>query len=153
MNFLEVTQENAVRIYFAVIALMVVLTGCSTNLTPSERARAVPSDRVMFAASDSAELGQIVVTRDAGLLGSACYLGVYVNGQLSARIGRGETVSFAVDPGNHLVGMGSDPDGKALCAINIPIREVSAEVEAGKKKKYRIYGDMSAGFSISPTSF
>lgn len=132
-----------------------LLAGCSTNQTSYEQAKPAPSDRVIgYQKSPSGEYGDILVTRDGGVMGSGCYLAVFVNGSLAARLAPGERVKFMVPAGDNLVGSGADPKGNGLCAISgVTMREVSASIRPGETKRFRISGDMNAGFVISPSSF
>lgn len=132
-----------------------LLAGCSTNPTTYEQAKAVESDRALaYQSKPNGDAGELLVTRDGGMLGSACYLGVFVNGKLSARIGPGERARFIVPAGENLIGAGGDPNGNGFCAIGgITMREVTASVRSGETKRFRISGDMNSGFALSPSSF
>ncbi|MCP1647295.1 hypothetical protein [Pseudomonas nitroreducens] len=131
-------------------AALVVLAGCSTSQTSADSADPVPDARVLYRGAGDAS---VQITRDSGFLGSGCYMGVFWNGKLAARIGSGETVKLSVSAGENLIGMGSDPDGNGLCAIDgLAMREVPANLRSGENKRFRISGDGS-GFQLAPTSF
>lgn len=124
-----------------------------TSPVTERTAKDIPAERAWGYQQAVEDGGIIVVTRDAGAFGSGCYFGVFVDGEAAARIGPGEIVRFQVDSGEHLIGMGGDPAGRGLCAIDgVPFREVQATLKPGQTRKYRVSGDMGAGFSISPTS-
>ncbi|HCL3594367.1 TPA: hypothetical protein N2A81_005976 [Pseudomonas aeruginosa] len=132
------------------VAALMALAGCSTNPTSAENADQVPVSRIFYSGTG---VSGIQITRDGGALGSGCYIGVFLDGKLVARIGGGETVKLSVPAGEHLVGMGDDPHGNGLCAIGgVAMREVPASLSAGQNRRFRIFGDMN-GFQISPTSF
>jgi hypothetical protein len=135
------------------IAAFVLISGCVTSPISAEKAAGVPSDRVFaFQQPIEGDSGTIFVTRDVGLLGSACYIGVYVNGDFVARVGPGEGARFFTKPGEVFVGAGEDLKGNGLCSIGISLREVVTTMAAGEVKRFRIYGDASDGISIAPSS-
>lgn len=139
-----------ITMFGSALALLAVLGGCSTTPMAPEQAKAVPADRILYAGAGNAS---VVVTRDGGLIGSACYLAVLLDGQLAARVGPGETVTFRIPAGEHLVGMAADPLGSGLCGLGgMAMREVSATVAPEQTKRFRVLGDMSGGFTISPSS-
>ncbi|WP_414878790.1 hypothetical protein [Pseudomonas sp. IT-P100] len=143
------------RILIGVFALA-VLTGCSTSPLSSENAKAVPVERLLQYQEKSAKNdATVVVTRDSGLMmGGGCHLGFFVDGKLSARLSPGETAKFYVPSGERLLGMGSDPKGNGLCAISsVALREVNATLTPGVVKRFRILGDQTGGFTITPTSY
>src|SRR5690606_14332164 len=136
------------------VAAGLLLAGCTTTPVSEATAKPVPADRILGYQSEISAGGVLVVTRDSGAFGSGCYLGIYINGAPAARIGPGEIAKFQVPAGEHLIGMGKDPNGRVLCAIDgMALREIQATVSAGQTRRYRVFGDLNAGFSISPTSF
>lgn len=138
------------RILLTMLVLSAV-TGCATKPVTAERATPAPADRVHYSGDGSARL---VVTRDSGLLGGGCYLGLLLNGDLAARLGTGETVTLPVPPGEHLLGIGNDPKGGGLCGLSsMTIREIATTVEGEQSKRFRLLGDMDGGFTIAPSSF
>lgn len=58
----------------------------------------------------------MIVTRDSGAMGMACYLGLWIDGGLAARFDVGETATFYVPPGERYVRVAVDPQGKGLCS-------------------------------------
>jgi hypothetical protein len=137
------------------VLVAALLTGCTTNQTTYEQATPVESSRLLaYQSPIDGPSGVLLVTRDGGMLGSGCYLGVFVNGKLSARIGPGERAKFLVPVGDNLIGSGGDPKGNGLCGIGgITAREVAAAVKSGEAKRFKISGDTNSGFSLSPSSF
>lgn len=135
------------------VAAFALISGCTTSPVSAEKAAQVPNDRVFaFQQPVEGDSGMIFVTRDGGLLGSACYIGVYVNGDFVARVGPGEGARFFTKPGEVFVGAGEDLKGNGLCSIGISLREVLTTMDAGEVKHFRIYGDASEGISIAPSS-
>jgi hypothetical protein len=146
----NVQIESGMKKIICAIVLFAI-AGCTTSPIGAEFASPVPPSRLLAVASIDAN-ATIQVTRDQGVFGSACHLGLFLNGTLAARLGPGETVSLPVKSGEYLVGMASDPEGHGLCSGGVSLREVPAVLKSGERRKYRIFGDMNGGFSITPTS-
>ncbi|WP_313318730.1 hypothetical protein [Pseudomonas sp.] len=141
------------RILFGAFGLA-LLAGCTTSPISSGQAKAVPQDRVIYKRGADAS-ASITVTRDTGwVAGGGCYVGVLIDGKLAARIATGETVTFDLPAGRHLIGMSGDPMGNGLCGFEISqsIKESSSELKAGETQKFRISGDTSSGLDLRPTS-
>lgn len=100
------------------ILFSLVLAGCSTTQQTLSDAKKTPTSR-LYAYQEIANqnTGTIVVTRDIGALGSACYSYLAINGEMSARLDVGETATFYVAPGETLLKVGRDPMGKGLCGF------------------------------------
>lgn len=103
---------------YIVIVLGLLIGGCSTTPQALSEAKKAPSNRLYsHQQKPNADAGTIVVTRDAGVLGSACYSYLAINGEMSARLDVGETAAFYVPPGETLLKVGRDPMGKGLCGL------------------------------------
>lgn len=121
------------------------IAGCSTSPISSDEASKIPPSRV-YAFSQKAE-SKLVVTRDTGILGAACNYKIYIDGKLSAEIGSGETVSFGLKPGNHILGIAAAPP----CG-GAGLRESDVTIASGETAKRRVYIN-SSGFFLTPTAF
>ncbi|MDI2589878.1 hypothetical protein POF45_00325 [Pseudomonas sp. 681] len=131
---------------------LVALAGCSTSPVPLSQAKLVPKERVFATqAQPAVPFGTIVVARDTGTLGGGCYLAIYLDGDVAARIDTGEVVRFKVPAGDHLIGMGIDKQGGGLCSFTDMLKEQSAPVKSGQVRLFRVSGDQ-AGFDIRPSS-
>jgi hypothetical protein len=107
------------KIEFLSISAILIFGGCATATTPTPQSEAkqVPKDRLLAFQEKKAETtSTLVVTRDTGFIGGGCYHGFSINGTLAARMDAGETSRFFVPPGEILLRVGRDPDGKGLCA-------------------------------------
>ncbi|MDG9885395.1 hypothetical protein N7650_21385 [Pseudomonas sp. GD04058] len=136
------------------IVVLTLLAGCTTSPISAGKAKAVPSDRITYLSPDNAS-SSITVTRDTGwIAGGGCYVGVLIDGKLAARLATGETVTFRVTEGRHILGMSGDPMGKGLCGLEIgqSIKESSADLKQGEAQRFRISGDTSSGLDLRPTS-
>jgi hypothetical protein len=90
---------------------------CDDSVAPSA-ATQVPDDRLLaFQERTDETSATLVITRDQGLTGGACYYSIAVNGTLAARLDVGETARFYVKPGEILLRAGRDPLGKGLCGL------------------------------------
>jgi hypothetical protein len=106
------------KIPFHFIFSACVLAGCATTPLPAAQAKPAPKDRILaFQEKTATKNATAVVTRDEGLLGSGCYYGFWINGVLAARFDVAETSSFFIEPGEHVLRVGIDPQGKGLCAV------------------------------------
>ena len=101
-------------------ALLIVcaafLSACSTTPVPADKAKPVPPERLLTSLVAPADHGTIIVTRDSGAFGGACYLGFAIDRVVLARFDVGETAKFDVPPGERLIQVLKDPDAKGLCA-------------------------------------
>jgi hypothetical protein len=96
-----------------------IFAGCATTPIPSAQATPVPSERVLAFQNKSDSLnGALILTRDVGFHGGGCFNAFWINGTLAARFGAGETATFFVEPGEHVLRVGRDPLGKGLCGTD-----------------------------------
>jgi hypothetical protein len=136
----------------AVITLL-LLAGCSTSQVPADKALQVPTERVLaYSAKPETPYGTIVVTRDTGFIGGACYVGILIDGKFSARIDTGEAVSLYVPVGEHLIGLGGDERSGGVCGWGDLRKEQSTSISTGQVKRFRIGGDTNVGLDIRPSS-
>lgn len=126
---------------------VLVLAGCASSPIPLEKAQNAPVDEVFaFQAKSNDASGKITVLRDSGMVGSACDIGVYVDGTKAANLGTGQKASFWVRPGVRNVSIG--PSNSGICS-GIALRTLSTDVAPGEEKAFRISGDMQ-GIYLNP---
>lgn len=131
----------------------IAMAGCTTSQVPADKAMLVPADRVLaFASKPDAPHGTIIVTRDTGFIGGACYVGILIDGKFSARIDTGEVVSLYVPTGEHLVGLAKDERSGGACGWGELRKEQSTVLSEGQVKRFRIGGDTNVGLDIRPSS-
>jgi len=122
------------------LVVILLMSSCATTPVSLSVAKKVPSERVFaFQDASNENTAELTVIRDKGLLGSACYLSVYVNTILSARIDVAEAVTFYLKPGEILLRAGKDPEGKGLCGADQGYwiqRETT--LKAGQIKSFRL---------------
>lgn len=131
------------------IAGAILLSGCSTQPIPTEKAGAVPSDRIWNKelTKQSDGKGIVIVKRDSGFIGSACFTSVYIDGEPVADLNTREKVTIYSAPGRHV--LSATPHG--WCAGGTV--EVGAEVVINKPTIYRIGYGANGDFRFSPTAF
>lgn len=128
------------------------LSGCATQSVPTSKAKIVPVERVLIEGTGEAKF---IVTRDNGwLVGGGCYTTLTLDGNHIARIGTGETISYNVKAGRHILGIADDPLGGGLCGVGNgkPYKETSTVISDNETQKFRIAGDANSGLDIRPTS-
>lgn len=131
---------------------MVLLCGCATTPVSVKDAIPAPKDRVLYAGPTTTNQGAaLTVIRDEGMIGSACYLGFWINGILAARVATAEMATFQVEPGELLLRVGWDPEGRGLCSFGKQdwIQRETL-LRAGQKKVFRLSIDQNGKFDISP---
>ena len=100
------------------LAIIGALSACATTPVPISEAKPIEAARLLAFKSAPAEPhGILRAYRDVGLIGSACYYALSVNGVLAARLGPGETVTLYVSTGELLIRAGGDPLGGGLCGL------------------------------------
>lgn len=133
----------------AIVLLVIVamLSGCSTSPVSSESATPVPAER-LHAFQDQGDGGaRFAVTRDEGVFGSGCRTDTAIDGEHAAEIGPGETATFYLKPGRHIVGINS----RGICMGGL--KEAEFVARKGEVTRYRISIDSTGTMDISPTAY
>lgn len=99
------------RTTIAALLAAVVMGGCASHTVSRYTARPVPQDRLLaYQVKPTGPSAQIVLVRDAGMSGAACFFAVHVDQVLAARIDTGEIVTLHVPAGAvHLHVAAGDP--------------------------------------------
>lgn len=132
------------------IPALLLVAGCATTPTGADRATSALGDRLL-AYQDKLEgpSGRIVVTRDSGFLGGACFYAVSINGKLAARLAVGESATFYVAPGEILLRSSRDPLGKGLCGVLSEERtQRETVIRQGETKHFRLLLDANGKTDI-----
>lgn len=116
------------------LAIAGTLAGCETVAVMSASASPVPAGRVASVPSvpKGVETAQMVITRDAGLLGSGNSVLLTFNNQAIAYFRTEETLSLVVPSGQHLVSLVQSP------SFGTSPREYEINLRPGVKNAYRI---------------
>lgn len=136
----------------ALIALTALaLVGCTTQAPTQSQIKPVPADRALAYQSASDGDATIIVTRDVGFAGGGCFAGLYLDGDLVAKLDTGERASLCVPSGRHVIGAWNV--GKALCGYREgkDRRETDATLKPEETRKFRILIG-NAGVEITPTT-
>ena len=105
--------------FFLALATTVALGGCATAPLPSKDATDVPSGRIdAFTVPTAPEVAKAIVIRDSGMFGGGCFYALWIDGTLAGRFSPGEKAEFYVSPGERLLRVDRDPQGKGLCALD-----------------------------------
>lgn len=148
-------------------AATLAVSGCAIPVMPTTapapgETKNAPADRLLaHQIKPASPHATLVVTRDVGMLGSACYLALSFQqtageGELQplhlvARLDPGETATFHVPPGEWRLRVGRDDGGSWMCRS---ASDFSAQVEtvlrAGQAKSFRMgmSGDLSARIQL-----
>lgn len=121
--------------------LAVLVAGCGTTPTPLSEAIPIEKNRLYgFQEKTETKNATIILTRDSGAAGSACYFGFWIDSTLAARFDTSETAHFFVEPGERLLRVGRDPMGNGLCANLDPSQTTQREstFKPNERKQYRL---------------
>jgi len=139
-----------VKIKILALCSIALLSGCATTPVPAWKATPVPTSRLLrFQNKTPENTATLVVTRDEGFIGSACYYGFWINNVLAARLNPGETSKFYIAPGEYVLRAGRDTQGQGLCGIdadNWTQRETV--VKANEQKFFRLSIDANGKLDI-----
>ncbi|AAZ18314.1 hypothetical protein Psyc_0451 [Psychrobacter arcticus 273-4] len=88
----------------------------------------------------------VTVTRDSGVLGSACAMKLSIDDNVAAKLKPSDAVTLHIPNGRHIISF--DTRG-GLCPSVTDAIDVS--LNKGDVKKYRIRADMNGNFQLLPT--
>lgn len=134
------------------LILLATISACTSEIILSKDADPVPKSRALAYQEPTRERSiPFVVTRDAGLVGSACYLEFSIDGTKVALFNPGETAQFYVAPGTHIAEVNVDQQGSGLCGmVNRPSHAEITVKDGGRKTFYRLL-TISDQFLILPS--
>jgi hypothetical protein len=135
------------RVLIASLSLL-ALAGCSSYQTDTPSR--VPAERLLAYQQNSQDDARVQVQRDVGFLGGGCMIAFNIDRQLAARVAAGESASFHLPPGDHIVGIGIDSQGDGLCSKGFLRRELTVSLSSGESAQFRILSDANTGFDIKP---
>lgn len=131
------------RVAFTVpLALSVALSsGCvsAPRQTAEADVKTAPKERTVgFQSPVAGPHGILVVTRDDGLVGRACYYALSFNGTLAARLDEHERARFEVPAGEIVMKAGRDPMGQGFCGMDSYVfTQRETIIRDGETKKFR----------------
>lgn len=132
------------------IFAILLLTSCASSPVLLSNATPAPSERLLaFQEVIQGPSGTLVVTRDKGFQGSACYFGFFINDVLAARLGPSETGIFYLPSGELVLRSGYDPVGRPFCNMrNDEWTQRETILREGEIKYFRMSIDASNKFDI-----
>lgn len=137
------------RLIHAVLPLL-ALAGCSSYQAHPDKVTDIPAERLLAYQTPVQGGGEVVVTRDLGMMGGGCYVAVTVDHKVAARIGIGERGRFHVPAGTRVLGIATDTMDDTLCGKGRLRREIAVEVEPGQREELRVVSQNQGGFDIKP---
>ncbi len=119
---------------------LLLMTACHTTPISLEKAAPTPSNRrLAFQDVDHPENSRVTVMRDLGVRKSGCFVEIYVNETVAARIDEGEKVTFYLSPGPLVLGVGPDFNGPILCGYDpTNSTQIKTTLKPNEEKVYRI---------------
>lgn len=130
------------------IALIVAssLAACSTTPLNSAHAERVLPETITRYAQQKPGTLPLNVTRDAGLLGSACSTEITLDGEVVAYLRQGQTVTLFVPAGEYV--LGAKPG--MICFGNLV--ETDAVVKPGRQANFRVSLNINGTMMLSRTA-
>lgn len=122
-----------------IIVMSLLLAGCTSEVG-LDKAKQVPPDRILAYSEYNPNYAKVEITRDSGVIGSACYLSVITKDKTLARFDTSEKATFYMPEGEWMLAVAPDPDGKGLCSDALgfnPPFEVK-KISKDKPNQYRI---------------
>ncbi|MWP48524.1 MULTISPECIES: hypothetical protein [unclassified Gilliamella] len=132
------------------VIIVSFLSGCSTTPLSLNEIKDVPGERIFGYQNKVDNYANLVLIRDKGLVGSGCYINVFINGQEVAELETRERVSLYAPSGNIIIG--SSLQGSGLCSFNPPRREREFSFKDGERKVFRLSIDQNGNTDITPTT-
>ncbi len=132
--------------------LCLLIVACTTNPDSLGEANRTPQARLLaFQNITSDNTSTITLIRDTGIVGSACYLLVYVNATLAARMDSGEVAQFYIPPGPLFLWVGPEKKGKGYCQVGEGYSaQIDTSMEEHEEKRFRVSWVSDGTIWISP---
>ena len=116
---------------------------------PAVESVPVPAERVLaYQEPLRGGSGMLRVTRGKTWGDGICYLAVYINDRLAARMVGGETATFRVPAGELRIGVGGDPAGRGTCSMGRG-GVVEHLTPLGKGEALHVYYQLDSGLHFS----
>lgn len=139
------------RILIGALAVA-LLAGCSTGpVSVSTAKTAAPAKVYAYQTKLAGSSGTLILVRDSGYIGGGCDMGIYVDGQLAARLATKEKVGLQLPAGQHVIGAGIV--GSGICAMGNDRREREIAISDGKTSSYRVFTSTDGDVDLLPTTF
>lgn len=128
---------------------MLLMAGCATTPITNEAAKSAPDEQILNRdfLTEKENTGKVIIKRDAGFMGSACFSIVYIDGKQIAYLDPAQKIELYPPVGRHI--FSAQP--KAACGGGMTEQE--GTVESGKMIMYRIGYGTNGDYGIYPTAF
>lgn len=124
----------------ATVALGFWVVSCATVETKVDKAKPAATQMLFAYQSETpTATATLILTRDSGTPSAICPVSIHIDGVLAGQFASGETASFHVEPGEHVLKMGWSKLAKGPCALarNLGVtRELV--IAANASKSYRL---------------
>ncbi len=130
------------------VLLLVFTAGCATQPVAVGERRQVSRDRIVnsaLLAPSPERTAKLIITRDAGYVGSLAGIDVFVGGQPVARLATSESITVYVTPGRHLVGV-------RFSWGPVPPTEREFIADPQKPSRIRVTTEQNANLDLKPES-
>ncbi len=98
-----------------IVVACLLLAGCTSQVS-LDNAKPVPQDRILSFAEYNPNYAKVEITRDSGILGSACYLTVITqDNKIIARFDTSEKATVYMPEGDWMLAVAPDPQGRGIC--------------------------------------
>lgn len=126
------------------------LAGCATAPIPGDQAIDVPASRVRTAkwAGNGVGTGRVIVKRDKGFSGSACFIRLFVDGESVADMDTAERLVMHLPTGEHV--LSASTVGSMCGAVVV---ETMLNADSSRTKMLRVGFAGSMDLFIQPTAF
>ena len=131
------------------LGCLAVLAHCATTAVDTSEASSPPPERVFGGEALTGRPGKatVIVTRDKGFQGSACFLRILVDATPVADLARRESVVLHLTPGDHVLSVST----KGLCGGKLA--ETKAALAAGQTATFRVgFGFGFGDVFVRPTA-
>lgn len=129
----------------ALLAVTLVLCGCSTTPTSPANRVPVPSSKIfskeLLERSDE-RTDAVTITRDSGILGSAVRVDVFLDGQRVSSLGVRETVTVFLASGDHIIG------AKFAWGVAVSPVERDFVLRKGTSRSFRVFTDQDGNLDV-----
>jgi len=129
------------------IVSAVTLTACATSPVPTDQAKPTQTILDESVTTPKTGAGTLIIKRDAGMVGSACSIRVFVDGLPFAELAAGERVTAYLPPAEYIVGARST----GVCGGGDS--EAAVTLKAKQTRVYRVSIDQGMAINIGPTAF
>ena len=126
------------------VAAALLLAACATHPVSNSEADKVEASAYTKPLPDGSRL---TVKRDRGMMGAACKVAIYLDGEKVASLGTSDLVTLYIPAGEHIVG------AKNGSVCGGAVSESAFTIAPNAAKTYRVAILDAGGIAIQPTAF